>query len=449
MDFSTSERRNIITVSKLNRLARSILESEIGQVWLSAEISNFVRAASGHWYFTLKDDRAQIKAAMFRGANSRLKVLPKEGDKVLVRGTVGVYEARGDYQMVADYLELDGEGLLKQQFEALKIKLAALGLFDQAHKKPLPQSVKRVGVVTSSTGAALHDILTVLKRRNPAIEVIVYPTMVQGNTAASTIIKAIDIATTRNEVDVLIVGRGGGSLEDLWCFNDEQLARAIFACPIPIVSAVGHEIDVTIADFVADVRAPTPSAAAELVSHDNRHLLTTLVQLQNRLQIAMRQHLSVFDHRLQRAQQDLKLTHPKQRIEQQYQHLDRLTLALQQRTVNAVERAKSRWTQGQHRLSMRSPMQSIQAGLQQNRSLNTRLEHAMGSYIKQQGMRLAKSAQLLDTVSPLATLTRGYSISFQNDQIVKRVADVTENQSLVTLLQDGKVISTVEKIEKN
>ncbi|CCP01603.1 exodeoxyribonuclease VII large subunit [Erwinia amylovora Ea644] len=251
---------NIFTVSRLNSTVRKLLELEMGQVWLSAEISNFSQPSSGHWYFTLKDDSAQVRCAMFRNGNRRVTFRPQNGQQVLVRATITLYEPRGDYQLIAESMLPAGDGLLQQQFEQLKQRLMAEGLFEQRHKQPLPDPARQVGVITSASGAALHDVLRVLQRRDPSLPVVIYPTPVQGAEAPPGIVRAIELANARNECDVLIVGRGGGSLEDLWSFNDERVARAIFASRIPIVSAVGHETDVTIADFVADLRAPTLAA---------------------------------------------------------------------------------------------------------------------------------------------------------------------------------------------
>lgn len=259
---------DIYTVSRLNSEVRLTLELQFQQLWLVGEVSNFVAAASGHWYFSLKDQAAQVKVAMFKQANRHALVRPQNGQQVMIRARISVYEPRGEYQLLAEFIEPAGTGLLKQQFEQLKAKLAAEGLFAEERKKPLPATPRRVGIITSPTGAAVRDIITVMARRAPGIELIIYPCQVQGDTAAQQLRTMLSIAIQRNEVDVLIIGRGGGSIEDLWCFNDEQLARALAACPIPTVSAVGHEIDFALTDFVADVRAATPSAAAELVSPD-------------------------------------------------------------------------------------------------------------------------------------------------------------------------------------
>ena len=279
MQNSTS---NIFTVTQLNYSVRHLLEVELGQIWLTGEISNFSQPVSGHWYLTLKDENAQVRCAMFKMKNLRVNFRPQNGMQVLVRASVSLYEPRGDYQLIIESMQMAGDGLLQQQFEGLKMKLAAQGLFAQEHKKPIPKFVKRVGIITSPSGAALQDILHILNRRDPSLQVVIYPTLVQGKEATQDIIDTIRLANQRKECDVLIVGRGGGSLEDLWCFNEEMVAYAIYQSELPIISAVGHETDVTIADFVADLRAPTPSAAAELVSRDQQEIVR---QLQHHLNI--------------------------------------------------------------------------------------------------------------------------------------------------------------------
>jgi exodeoxyribonuclease VII large subunit len=438
--------KNILTVSKLNRLARSVLEAEIGQIWLSAEISNFVAASSGHWYFTLKDDRAQVKGAMFKGANRKVQQKPKEGDKVLVRANIGLYEPRGDYQIIVEHMQPEGEGQLKQQFDMLKRQLASEGIFAQNHKKPIPETVLKVGVVTSPIGAALHDILTVLKRRNPAIEVVVYPSQVQGDSAASLICAAITQANLRNEVDVLIVGRGGGSLEDLWCFNNEQVARTIFASSIPIISAVGHEIDVSIADFVADMRAPTPSAAAELVSQDQSSLHSKTLVLQDKLIKAFGRLHQVQLHQHQTIKQRLLQNHPQKQLEQKSQYVDQLQATLHSAIKQSLTQAKQQQQHLQSRLFLASPQKQLQRhqlGLQE---LQTKLQRSCQHLVDNKKQNLLNNMHLLDTVSPLATLARGYSISFKQGKIVKSTNQVREGDTLVTRLEDGEIRSEINKI---
>jgi exodeoxyribonuclease VII large subunit len=440
--------KTILTVSKLNRLARSVLEAEIGQIWLSAEISNFVAASSGHWYFTLKDDRAQVKAAMFKGANRKVHQKPKEGDKVLVKANISLYEPRGDYQIILEHMEPEGEGQLKQQFEMLKRQLASEGIFAQEFKKAIPEIMLKVGIVTSPTGAALHDILTVLQRRNPAIEVVIYPSQVQGDSAVSLICEAITQANLRNEVDVLIVGRGGGSLEDLWCFNSEQLARTIFTSTIPIISAVGHEIDVSIADFVADMRAPTPSAAAELVSQDQSTLHNKTVSLQDRLLKAFSRLQQKLVHQHQAVKQRLLQNHPQKQLEQKSQYVDQLQASLQSVIKQILTQAKQRQEHIHSRLSLSSPQKLLQRHQQRLQELQTKLQRSCQQLVDNKQQKLLNNMHLLDTVSPLATLARGYSISFKHGKIVKSTQQVQVGDELVTRLEDGEVHSKINKIKE-
>jgi exodeoxyribonuclease VII large subunit len=439
--------KNILTVSKLNRLARSVLESEIGQIWLSAEISNFVAASSGHWYFTLKDDRAQVKGAMFKGANRKVHQKPKEGDKVLVKANISLYEPRGDYQIIVEHMEPEGEGQLKQQFEMLKRQLASEGIFAQDYKKPIPETVLKVGIVTSPTGAALHDILTVLQRRNPSIEVIIYPSQVQGDIAVSLICAAITQANIRKEVDVLIVGRGGGSLEDLWCFNSEQVARTIFASSIPIISAVGHEIDVSIADFVADMRAPTPSAAAELVSQDQSTLHNKTLVLQDKLIKAFSRLQQVRLHQHQAINQRLLQNHPQKQLEQKSQYVDQLQATLQSAFRQKLTQAKQQQQHIHSRLSLSSPQKLLQRHQIRLQELQTKLQRSCQKLVENKKQKLLNNMHLLDTVSPLATLARGYSISFKQGKIVKTTQQVQIGDVLVTRLEDGEVYSEINQIK--
>ncbi len=442
--FSASPaNRNIFTVSKLNHLARSVLESEIGQVWLSAEISNFVAASSGHWYFTLKDNRAQIKSAMFKGANRKVMTRPKEGDKVLVRANLSIYEPRGDYQLIVEHLEPEGEGQLKRQFEALKQALSAQGLFANENKQPLPNSISRIGVVTSATGAALHDILTVLKRRNPAVEVIIYPTQVQGANASRQICRAIEIANRRNEVDILVVGRGGGSLEDLWCFNEENVAWAIHYSVLPIVSAVGHEVDITIADFVADLRAPTPSAAAELVSQSQIEMLSALTSKRDRLYKNTRTLLKELQYQQQSLTQELNTYHPKNQLRLHMQRVDNQLTAITHNMTTRLMRAKQTCDSRISKLSQFSPMALLKEQQNTHSLLSQRLTQAWRRGVEQRHLKLANASHLLDTVSPLSTLARGYSITFKDDNVVKSQKDLVRGDVITNRFADGETKSTV------
>ncbi len=446
--MSLAEKRSTIyTVSRLNRFAKQILSSEIGDIWLSGEISNFTSAASGHWYFTLKDDKAQIKAAMFRNANRYTRLSPKMGDKVLVRGNVSLYEARGDYQLIVEHMEPEGTGRLKQAFDALKLKLANEGLFAQEHKKAIPSHPKRIGIVTSASGAALHDILSVLARRNPQIEVILYPSQVQGDAAAAQLRQALGGAVKRNEVDLLLLTRGGGSLEDLWCFNDEGLVRDLFSCPLPVVSAVGHEIDFTLCDFVADLRAPTPSAAAELVSYDQQEHTKRIQQSLQRLKLSMHRRLLISAERLANTKSKLELVHPTQKIQQQYQMLDQAELRLHNLMQQKLDSAKSQLLLRQHRLAMRSPKGRIDELDYLLSLLQKRLHTGMAGYLQQQNSAFAKQCELLHALSPLATLSRGYSITYSGNRIISDAKQVNAGDILETRLQKGVVISKVQPCE--
>ena len=403
--------QKIYQVSELNQKARMLLESEFLNVWISGEISNLVKATSGHWYFSLKDNKAQIKGAMFRGNNRNVRAQVENGTQVLVRGRLSLYEPRGDYQLIVELMEPAGEGLLKQEFEALKNNLLQMGLFDQSSKQAIPIEPKRVGLVTSPTGAAVHDILTVLQRRSPQTEVIIYPTMVQGKQAADNIMWAINTANVRQEVDVLIVGRGGGSLEDLWCFNDEGLAHTIFNSAIPIISAVGHEIDVSISDFVADLRAPTPSAAAEIVSTDNSELVTKVRNLHSRLIRAYAHQHQANKNQQNQLKRSLALLHPSYQLQLAQQKNDELQIALHRAMTQTLKNAKQREHLCRERLNGLSPKHELTAAKQRITYASSALPKLMQSIIANNNRKFVSMAEKLNIVSPLATLTRGYSIT--------------------------------------
>lgn len=435
---------DIYTVSRLNSEVRLTLELQFQTLWLQGEVSNFVAAASGHWYFSLKDSGAQVKCAMFKMANRNSSFRPQNGQQVLIRARISVYEPRGEYQLLAEFIESAGAGLLKQQFEQLKAKLQAEGLFDPALKKPLPAQVQRVGVITSPTGAAVRDIVTVLKRRAPGIEVIIYPSQVQGDTAAAQLRNMLSTAIRRDEVDVLIIGRGGGSLEDLWCFNDELLCRAVAACPIPIVSAVGHEIDFALTDFVADVRAPTPSAAAELVSPDQSHLLERISRLRSALIQAQRARMQQVAPKLINLSQRLLALHPKRRLEQQQQRLDELQLRLTGGIKRQLQQASQQLQFADKSLRQLTPLKALKQQQQHILQLEQRLKQAQQQQLKQQKQRLAQLSSQLNAVSPLATLARGYSITFDDKQnLVTSVAQVSKDQAISVRLADGTLAAQV------
>ncbi|CPR17921.1 exodeoxyribonuclease VII large subunit [Brenneria goodwinii] len=434
----------IFTVSRLNQTVRQLLEMEMGQIWLSGEISNFSQPSSGHWYFTLKDERAQVRCAMFRNSNRRVTFRPQNGQQVLIRASITLYEPRGDYQLLAESMQPAGDGLLQQQFEQLKQRLAAEGIFDQQFKQVLPSPAKQVGVITSASGAALHDILQVLQRRDPSLPVVVYPTAVQGAEAPLQIVRAIELANLRDECDVLIVGRGGGSLEDLWSFNDERVARAIFASRIPIVSAVGHETDVTIADFVGDLRAPTPSAAAELVSRNQLELIRQLQSQRQRLEMAMDYYLAQRSREFTRLHHRLQQQHPQLRLARQQTQLVKLRQRLDEGMQLQLKQLSRRSERLQQRLIQQQPQPKIHRAQQRLQQLQYQMRHALERQLGQHKQRLGVACSHLEGVSPLATLARGYNVTTTPDgRVLKNIAQAAPGETLKTRLQDGWVESQV------
>ena len=440
---------NIYSVSQLNQSVRLMLENQLGAVWLTGEISNFSQPVSGHWYLSLKDENAQVRCAMFRMKNMRVSFHPTNGMQVLVRANVSLYEPRGDYQLIIESMHLAGEGLLMQQFEALKLKLAAEGLFAQHLKKNLPHFSKAVGIITSKTGAALQDILHILQRRDPSLKIIIYPTAVQGKDAATDIAQMIELANQRQEVDVLIVGRGGGSLEDLWCFNEEMVARAIFHSHLPVISAVGHETDVTIADFVADVRAPTPSAAAELVSRNQTELLQQLQYRRQRLEIALDRLFAEKQQKLRHLSLRLHNQHPQAQLRIQQQLITQLSHRLQQTLRHHWQKTAENLTALSMRLYKNPLPLRLQQYEQQLAQLKVRLNSHMNLTLSLQQKQLAHLCGKLDSLSPLKVLARGYSIT-QNQQnfTIRSMKDVNVGEQIKTRLPDGDIISQVIRLEE-
>lgn len=437
----------IFTVSRLNQTVRLLLEQEMGQVWISGEISNFSQPSSGHWYFTLKDDNAQVRCAMFRNSNRRVTFRPQHGQQVLVRANITLYEPRGDYQIIVESMQPAGEGLLQQKYEQLKAALSAEGLFDQQFKQPLPSPATCVGIVTSRTGAALHDILQVLKRRDPSLPVIIYPTAVQGDDAPLQIVRAIERANLRHECDVLIVGRGGGSLEDLWSFNDERVARAIFASRIPVVSAVGHETDVTIADFVADLRAPTPSAAAEIVSRNQQELLRQLQTGQQRLEMAMDYFIANRHRRFTQLHHRLQQQHPQLRLARQQTVLERLRQRMSVALDGQIKRAGQRQQRMLQRLNQQNPQPRIYRAQTRLQQLEYRLAESVRARLASTRERFGNAVTHLEAVSPLSTLARGYSVTLAADgKPITKAKQITTGDTLTTRLADGIVESEVKSI---
>lgn len=437
---------DVFTVSQLNQRAKQLLEITFSSVKVEGEISNLSRPSSGHWYFTLKDKGAQVRCAMFRSRTAQVNFQPKEGDKIVVRGKVSLYENRGDYQLIVDAMKPAGEGQLQQAFIQLKQKLGAEGLFNPEHKQALPTDIKRIAVITSPTGAAIHDILTVLNRRFPAIEVDIYPAQVQGQEAAQQIIWSIKQANSDARADVIIVGRGGGSIEDLWSFNDEQLARTIFHSQLPIVSAVGHEVDFTIADFVADARAPTPSAAAEMLSPDQEEYLSRLNTLSTRLENSIQQQLQNKQWQLQSIERGLQ--HPGDKLSQYSQTLDMLELRLQQSQKNKFSQLMQRLTKGQQRLQQQTPANKLQQIEAQLGYLQQRLTSGMKQLLTNKGERLQQSALLLNAVSPLQTLGRGYAIlQTDTETVIRDSHDVKKGDLVSARIGHGKIELIVEKVK--
>jgi len=441
-----SDEVKILSVSDLNEQIRGLLEGTFGLIWIKGEISNFKKHTSGHCYFSLKDSKSQINAVMFRGSAAQLQFRPTDGMEVVIRGRVSVYSPRGNYQVYAELMEPLGLGSLQVAFEQLKAKLAAEGLFDPAKKRPLPALPRKIAVVTSPTGAAVRDILSVLKRRFAGLDVTIIPTNVQGKTAAQEIANAIDLAnriakaSAQNAYEVLIIGRGGGSMEDLWSFNEEIVARAIAASSIPTISAVGHEVDFTIADFVADVRAPTPSAAAEIVIRSAQEFTDKIRTLRDRSALSMKRYLL---SRQQLAQGlEKRLVDPKRKLRDLVQRLDELQGRLEIATVNYFERLRAKIE------SIRSRVDSPERKILRLRDelnrygarMNTRAHNAVTTL----RMRLETKVGILETLSPLKVLGRGYSIVKKNEEIIREVAQVKSGDSLEVILHKGTLDVTVK-----
>ncbi len=438
----------VFSVSRLNQAARLLLEQGLPRVWIEGELSNLARPSSGHLYFTLKDDQAQVRGAMFKSRNQLLRFKPADGMQVLVRAKISLYEARGEYQFIAESMQEAGDGVLQRAYDALKLKLEQDGLFDPAWKKPLPALPGRIGVITSPTGAAIRDVLSVLRRRFPAIPVLIYPVPVQGKDAGREIAAMLHTAAERKDCDVLILTRGGGSLEDLWAFNEEIVARAIHACDIPVVSAVGHEVDFTIADFVADRRAPTPSAAAELVSPDQQEWLQQVRQLERRLARNMGSGLVAEQQRLRWLLQRLQLRHPGQLLRQQAQRLDDLEQRSRLALRSYFNKLQSFVKNVHATLLQHTPCHRIAHIRLQQDALERRLRTAMHTLLKERQGRFAVACKSLDTISPLATLERGYAIVHRPGQreILRKATEVATGEQIEARLAEGALLCTVDKI---
>jgi len=441
--------RDIFTVSRLNREARAVLEGSFPLLWVEGEVSNLSRPASGHLYFTLKDPAAQVRCAMFRPKRLLLRFHPANGQHVLVRARVSLYEGRGDFQLIVEHMEPAGEGALRLEFERLKQKLAAEGLFDEAAKRPLPAFPGQVGLVTSPSGAAIRDLLSVLRRRFPALPVVVYPAQVQGEGAAEALVQALALADRRSECDVLILARGGGSLEDLVAFNDEGLARAIRRSRIPVVTGIGHEIDFTIADLAADHRGATPSAAAELVSPSADHLAHRLMAFAQRLESAERRQLSLSRQRLSAVARHLGLLHPLGRLQRLQQRADDLERRLTAALTRGLGQERSRLTGLSTRLNAASPSGSLERARLASRALGQRLRRTVPGQIAARRERLVWLVQLLETLSPLGTLSRGYAIVrlLPERRLLRRARDVMPGDRIEASLAEGTLTARIEEVE--
>ncbi|MSR14836.1 MAG: exodeoxyribonuclease VII large subunit [Gammaproteobacteria bacterium] len=442
----TTSPRDILTVSRLNRTVRTALEGQVGAVWVEGEISNLARPSSGHWYFSLKDANAQVRCAMFRTRNEGLAFVPVNGSQVLIAARVSLYEPRGEFQLIVEQLEPAGEGLLRLKFEALKQRLAQAGMFASEHKRALPRWPHTLGVITSATGAALRDILQVLRHRNPSLPVILYPSPVQGAAAIPALVDAIETANRRNECAVLILARGGGSLEDLWAFNEEAVVRAIYHSKIPIVSGIGHEIDFTLADFVADVRAPTPSAAAALCTPEATEVVGLLLQFERRIVRNMEVSLQRLKIREQHAAR--RLVHPGRRIEQHHQRLDELQRRLPQEINKLLLLKRARLQAMISDLINHNPGPQLAHAGERARLLSHRLPAAMATGLSRWQNRAALALQTLNTVSPTATLARGYAIvTDTRGQIARDASLLRVGEQVVTQLAAGKFTSRVDETD--
>ncbi|MCK5918193.1 MAG: exodeoxyribonuclease VII large subunit [Cocleimonas sp.] len=437
--------RTILNVSELNAEVSLLLKQGFPLLWVEGEISNFSRPASGHFYFSLKDSSAQIRCAMFKNRNMHIDVKPKNGLKVLVRGRIGLYESRGEFQLIAEHMEDAGAGLLQKQFEELKAKLAAKGWFDALFKKKLPTFPQQIGIISSPTGAALRDILNVLKRRSPQIPILIYPASVQGARAAIELESAVRQANLDKSCDVLIIARGGGSIEDLAAFNDENLASALYVTDIPIISGIGHEIDFTIADFIVDQRAPTPSAAAELVSPDSTQLRSNLHHLEQKMQRAMLLTLKQNSERFIWLSKRLQQKKPSYQLQQQSQRLDEFQIRLKQQMQLLLANKSNTVEALSKQLQTGSPNRLIATKQQKLLQLTTLLQHAIEAKLNHKKSTLALQLVKLDAMSPLKTLERGYAIvrDENKQRVISSISQVKAGEQINIRVKDGEIVSQV------
>lgn len=444
MDIKQS--RPVLTVSQLNKQARLTIEERFQLIWVTGELSNFARPRSGHWYFTLKDTGAQVRCAMFANSNRRVQMQPADGQQVLVRGRVSLYEGRGDFQIIADQMEPAGEGVLRQAFDALKIKLADEGLFDRDRKQSIPDLPKHIAVVTSPTGAALQDVLAVWQRRFPTLKVTVIPTAVQGPEAESQVLNALN-AASKLAPDAILLTRGGGSLEDLWTFNLESVARAVASIQTPIVSAIGHEIDIAITDFVADLRAPTPSVAAELMVPDGQEMLQNIDGEFRHLNVLMASQLR--EHQLTLDKLNLRLVSPESYLQQAWMRLDDIASRLQRSAGQTLAGANNQLENLGARLSNQSPSFALATAKEKLQRLKNGLDSGINRHLQSETNSVAIMARMLDGMSPLHTLGRGYAfIRDDANALVTKTEYAKVGDSVTAQLQDGIIAATVTGITK-
>ncbi|CAH2466267.1 MULTISPECIES: exodeoxyribonuclease VII large subunit [Bacillus] len=443
--------KQYLTVTALTRYIKTKIEYDphLQSVWLKGEISNFKYHSRGHMYFTLKDENARIAAVMFAGHNRNIKFRPENGMKVLVKGKISVYEASGSYQIYIQDMQPDGVGNLHLAYEQLKVRLEEEGLFSQVYKRPIPAYAKTIGVITSPTGAAIRDIITTIKRRYPIGNVIVFPVLVQGESAAPSIVQAIRTANEMGDIDVLIVGRGGGSIEELWAFNEEVVARAIFTSEIPIISAVGHETDFTIADFVADLRAPTPTAAAELAVPNIIELQEKVLQRTLRLQRAMRERVHKKEEKLQVLQKSYAFRYPRQVYEQKEEQLDRALEQLVLAKERYIDKKVNQLKQLSFYLEKHHPSQKIIQTKTAIETLQKQLQREMQTLLQTKEFVFVRAAQKLEVLSPLKVMMRGYGLVYDEEkQVLKSVKDVSLGDAVSVQLQDGILDCSVSSIEE-
>ena len=419
-----------------------------GVIWVEGEISNLMRSAAGHVYFSLKDESASVRCAMFRMQNQSLDFELRDGMQILARAKVGLYKQRGEFQLIVEYAEESGEGLLRQRFELLKQTLQKEGLFDELHKKPLPKMPKTIGLVTSPKGAAVQDIIKTIKRRYPIVRVIVYPTLVQGNEATKKIASAIDIANQRDECDVIIIARGGGSLEDLWCFNEELVARSIFHSKIPIISGIGHETDFTITDLVADLRAATPTAAAEIALPTTSEIVDRLNRYIFDITQLIDYKVNHFRHQLKSASLRMQASHPQSKLQFNMQKLDLINEKMQKLPMMQVSDLKNIFKISFSKLLASNPKINIEAERQNLEMKNMALSNAIIGLIESKRNRFSVMTAQLEGASPLQSLSRGYALVTNEDgRNIKSVKKIKTGASVKTKLSDGSFVSRVEKID--